>query len=93
MTPSQQFQVSKLQLQATLKDETRQYLQQAVETYEEAEGALSITQAVGIYKVSKITLYNKINSHRNQVLYITSKQRLTPEKKESFQTWVLKLQS
>ncbi len=89
MAPSQQFRVSKSRLQATLKDEARQRLQQAVEAYEEAEGALSITQATCIYAVSKTTLYNRINGRRDQVSYITSKQRLTPEEEESLQTWVL----
>ena len=93
MAPSQQFRVSKSQLQATLKDEVRQRLQQAVEAYEEAEGALSITQAACIYAVSKTTLYNRINGRRDQVSYIASKQRLTPEEEESLQTWVLQLQS
>ncbi len=93
MAPSQQFRFSKLRLQATLKDEVRQRLQQAVEAYEEVEEALSITQAACIYAVSKTTLYNRINGCRDQILYITSKQWLTPEEEESLQTWVLQLQS
>ena len=86
MASSQQFRVSKSRLQTTLKDETRQCLQQAVEVYEEAKGALSITQAASIYAVSKITLYNRINSRHDQVSYIILKQRLTPKEEESPQT-------
>ena len=77
MAPSQQFRVSKSRLQDTLKDEARQRLQRAVQAYEEAEGALSITQAAWLHALSKTTLFNRINGRREQVSYITLKQRLT----------------
>ena len=93
MASSQQFRVTKSGLRTTLKDEARQRLQQAVQAYEEAEGGLSITQAAWLHAVSKTTLYHRINGRRDQVSYITSKQRLTPEEEESLQSWVLQLQS
>ncbi len=37
-------------------------------------------------------LYQKINGRRDQVLYITIKQKLTPEEEEFLQSWVLQLQ-
>ncbi len=39
--------------------------------------------------VSKVTLYRRINSRRNQVSYGISQQKLTPEKEESIKSWVL----
>ena len=91
MAISQQFQVTKSQFHTTLKDKARQCLQQTVQAYEEVKRALSITQAAWLYTVSKTTLYNKINGCRDQVLYITLKQRLTPEKEKFLQNWVLQL--
>ncbi len=41
-------------------------------------------QATGLHVVLKTTLYHRINGRRDQVLYITSKQRLTPEEEEFF---------
>lgn len=73
-----------------MKDEATQRLQQAIQAYEEAEGGLSLTQAAWLHAV---TLYNGINGRRDQVSYITSKQRLTPEEEASRQNWVLQLQS
>ena len=80
MASSQRFRVTKSGLYTTLKDEARQRLQQAVQAYEEAEGGLSITQAAWLHAVSKTMLYNRINGRRDQVSYITSKQRLTPDR-------------
>lgn len=57
-----------------MKDEASQRLQQAVQAYEEAEGALSITLAAWLHAVSKTTLYNRVNGRRDQVSYITLKQ-------------------
>ncbi len=87
MASSQQFQVTKSGLHTTLKDEARQRLQQAVKAYEEAEGGS------WLHAVLKTTLYHRINGRRDLVSYITSKQKLTPEEEESFQSWVLQLQS
>ena len=84
MAPSQQFRVTKSRLHTTSKDEAKQRLQQAVQAYEEAEGALSITQAAWLHAVSKTTLYNRINGRSDQVSYITSKQRLTPRRRNLF---------
>ena len=76
-----------------MKDEARQCLQQAFQAYEEAEGGLSITQAASLHTVSKTMLCHRINGRRDQVLYITSKQRLTPKEEEHRQNWMLQLQS
>lgn len=74
MAPSQQFRESISQLQATGKDQARQRLYQAVQAYEQAKEALSITKVPLLYAVSKTMLYNSINGRREQVLHIILKQ-------------------
>ncbi len=86
MASSQQFPVTKSGLRTTLKDEARQYLQQAVQAYEEAGRELSITEAAWLHAVSKTMLYHRINSRCDPVSYITLKQKLMPEEEESFQS-------
>ncbi len=93
MAPNLQFRVTKPGSRITSKDEARKRLNDEVKAYEDAEGSLSIMQAAYVYAVSKATLYHKINSCRDQVLYGISKQRLTPEEEESIKNWVLRIQS
>ncbi len=93
MAPNLQFRVTKPVSRITSKDEARKRLNDAFKAYKNAEGSLSITQAVYVYAVSKATLYRRINGRRDQVSYGISKQRLTPEEEESIKNWVLKIQS
>ena len=50
-------------------------------------------QVAWLHAVLKTTLYQKINGRLDQILYITSKQRLTHKEEEFLQSWVLQLQS
>ena len=69
-----QCRVTKPGSRTTSKDETRKRLTHAIEAYEQAEGLLSITQAVKLYVVSKA-----INGRRDQVFYDISQRKLTLE--------------
>ncbi len=74
------------------RDNVRDCLKEEIQAYKKRKKALSILQAVSLYVISKITLYNKINGCRNQVLYDVTKQLLTLEKKKSIENLILKIQ-
>ncbi len=83
------FRVTKPRSRTTSRDEARDHLKEAVQAYEEGEGSLSILQAAKLYVVSKTTLYNRIYGRRDQASYGITKQRLTSEKEESINGWVI----
>lgn len=93
MPPNPRFRVTKPGSGNSSRDEARERLKHAVESYEKAEGSLSITQAAKLYAVSKTTLYHRINGRREQSLYGDSRQRLTLEEEKSIENWVLLIQS
>ena len=91
MVSNLQFDITKPRSRPTLRKEARELLNDTMKAYDQAGGLLSITQAVRLYVISKVTLYCRINGHCNQVLYSILKQRLTSEEEESIKSWVLEI--
>lgn len=50
-------------------------------------------QATKLYMIPKTTLFNKIHRCSDQVLFDITKQKLTPEEKESIKGWILDIES
>ena len=92
MAPNLQFRITKSRSRSTSREEAGERLNNAVKTYDQAGGSLSITQVVRLYVISKATLYCRINGRHSQALYGISKQKLTPEEEKSIKSWVLEIQ-
>ena len=91
MASNLQFRITKPRSRPTLRKETRERLNNAIKTYNQAGGLLSITQAAKLYMVSKAILYHEMNGCCDQILYKILKQSLTLEAEESIKSWVLEI--
>lgn len=93
MAPGEQtYRVSKHKTR-TIRNARRERLLGAVAAIQEANGALSISQAARRFVVPKSTLAARLRGQRDQESYGCSKQKLTPEEETSLEAWVLQLQA
>lgn len=94
MTTKRSYRVIKQETRHILnRNARRNRLIHAVSAIQEANGALSISQAARRFDVLKSTLAARLQGRPDQKSYDCSKQRLTSEEEASIEVWVLQLQA